>query len=220
MALNDITRAGSYTYYDVRSVVLRKAFTLLGVSVIAAIATGYLALLTNFVNPTFSLIAFIAVFAGSFIIPNLNDGPVGYSAVVITGGLLGVAIVPSVAFYIGMGGVGVVVNALVATAAIFISLAAYAVITKKDFTRIGGILTVALLAAVVVGLLNAFFIHSNIVSLGLAYLVALVSCGLILYRLSIAVNSGIMSVTQLAFGLLIDVYNLFTSLLRIFASRD
>ncbi|RIY33085.1 hypothetical protein CJP74_02870 [Psittacicella melopsittaci] len=215
-----ITKTGSYAYNDVRSVVLRKAFALLGVSVIAAIATGYFSLISGFINPTYSLVAFLLVFAGTFFIPSLGDTPAGYAAVVAVGALLGFAVIPTVAMYISYQGAGVVINALLSTAAIFITLATYAVVTKKDFTKIGGILFVIILSAVVVGLLNAFLIKSSFLGLALSYVVALVSCGLILYRLSVAINTGLLSVTQLALGLLIDVYNLFISLLNIFGNRN
>lgn len=220
MGLNQISQVGSYAYSDVRSVALRKAFLLLGVSVIAAIATGLFALNVGLISNGFSLAAMIVVLVASFIVPRMGDSPLSYALVIAIGGLLGLAAIPMVAFYIGTSGIGVVLNALVSTAAIFITLSAYAVISRKDFTNIGGILFVGMISVLVVGIANAFFIHSSFVQVILSYVVALLSCGLILFRLSVAVNHGLYSVTSLALGLLVDVYNLFISLLSIFGNRE
>lgn len=203
-----------------QATVLRRAMILLGGAVLAAAAVAYLSLAFGFINTTFSMISIFAVMGMGFVVPRMGDTTAGYALVLVAGGLLGYAIVPTVAVFIGLGKAVVVLQALIATAAIFTALYFYATISKRDFTNIGGLLFVAMIVAVVMSLLNVFFFHSPMIMLIISYVVALASCGLILFRISLAVRGGQISAVSLAFGLLIDVYNLFISLLNILGNRN
>lgn len=212
----DLTRSFSLT----QTSLLARSFMLLGVSILAAVAAAFASLVFFGFNSLVSMLSFILVIVATFVVPRLGDTAAGYIGTVATGALLGTAIVPTVGAFILAGKTAVVVNALLSTGVIFAVLATFTLTTKRDFTQIGGFLFVAALSAMVVSLLNVFFLKSSMVNLAISYVFALVSCGLIMYRLSAAVRIGIGSAVELAFGLLLDLYNLFVSLLNILNSRD
>lgn len=213
----DILRSFTVSQYGV----LRRALMLLGAAVVALAAVPLFTLQVFGYNHAISLIAFFAAFALTFIVPRYGDTPVGYIGVVAIGGLLGLGLVPTLAVYILAGKITVVLNAALSTAVLFIALAAFAIITKRDFTKLANFAMIAILAAFVVGLLNIFLFKSSLVSLAISYVFGLMSCAMILVRLSFVVRGATaITATELALGLLVDVYNLFVSLLNILGNRE
>lgn len=198
--------------------VLSRALLLLGGAVAVAIATGIFT--APFISPTISLVAALAVMGLGFAVNSVDDGPVGYALVLGAGALLGVAGGPIVLQYLALGAQKAVINAALSTGVIFGALYLYAVTTRKDFTNLASFLGMSMLALLVVSLLNVFLIKATWLSMLVSFGVAVLSSGLILVRLSAAIHGYGVTAVSLAFGLLVDVYNLFMSLLRIFASRD
>ncbi|MBL0691624.1 MAG: Bax inhibitor-1 family protein [SAR324 cluster bacterium] len=111
----------------------------------------------------------------------------------------------------------VALQAALTTVAIFLGLTFYTFVSKKDFSFLGGMLTVSIIAMVVLGLLNAFWFQSGITQLFLSGVGVLVFSGFILYE-----TSNIMRVyptnmaVQASLALYISILNLFISLLQIF----
>ena len=111
--------------------------------------------------------------------------------------------------------VSAVTLALAATGATFLALSSYVLLTRRDFSFMGGFLFVGMVIALLAGLASVFF---DMPALGLAVsaMVALLSAGLILFETSRIVNGGETNYVMATVGLFVSVFNLFTSLLSLF----
>jgi modulator of FtsH protease len=130
-------------------------------------------------------------------------------------GWLGLTLGPILSYYLATpNGSQLVMQALGATAVIFFALSAYAFITRKDFSFMGGFLLVGLLVAFLGGLAAIFF---NMPALWLAVSAAfiLLSSGLILYQTSAIVNGGETNYIMATVTLYVSLYNIFVSLLNL-----
>jgi FtsH-binding integral membrane protein len=127
--------------------------------------------------------------------------------------------------YMGSVGISGVVSAFAGAAAIFGGAALYGVVTKRDLTSLGGILTMGVLGLVVVMFLQLFFFADNgTASLVIGILGVVIFTGLTAWDVQ-RLKAGAMpninkdSATVLgALALYLDFVNLFLFLLRIFGS--
>src|SRR5579863_2164208 len=81
------------------------------------------------------------------------------------------------------GSYGVVYEAALITGSIFIGLTAYTFITKKDFSFLGGIVTIGLFAVIGIGLV-LLFVQSEAANLALAWITSVLFSLFILYDTS------------------------------------
>ena len=122
-----------------------------------------------------------------------------------------------------------VVMAFVSTAVLFGCMAIIGYTTKVDLRKFGNLFFVGLLAIIIITLVNAFLIRSDMLSLLVCYLGILIFLGLIafdLQKLRDLYNSGLADSTMAekllvygAFELYLDFINLFIRLLQIFGRR-
>jgi len=112
----------------------------------------------------------------------------------------------------GMG--NLIVVAFGATAVTFASLSAYAIITRKDFSKMGSFLFVGILVAFLMGIGSIVF---NIPAMGLAVsaVFVLLMSGLVLYETSGMIHNPNQNYISVTVGLFVAIYNLFTSLLHL-----
>jgi len=117
-------------------------------------------------------------------------------------------------FEMGMG--KVVLQALMLTASVFIALTSYVMVTKKDFSFLGGGLFAALLVLIVWGFLNSFFDFGLGGRMVFSLIGALVFCGYILYDTSLVMHHfGPDDYIPAAVTLYLDIINLFLYLLEL-----
>lgn len=143
--------------------------------------------------------------------------PIGYLFVYSFCFISGITIYPAVAYYANVGGSSLVTSALLITAAMFAGLTGYAYYSKRDFSFLGGILTMGLLVLIgfsIVGL----FIGGYSGSLG--FIIALggtlVFSGFILYDIS-QYRNGLPdeNIPLAVLNLYLNFINLFLYLLRL-----
>ena len=137
--------------------------------------------------------------------------------VVASGAMLG----PTIGMYIGLGMASTVAAAGVITAVTFTSLTAVVFLTGKNFGFMGKFLFVALIALVVAGFVNAFFVHSATFNVWYAAIGAILFCGFILFDTSSVVHFyGPQNlVIPAVIALYLDIFNLFVLLLSLLGSR-
>ena len=109
----------------------------------------------------------------------------------------------------------VVMLALAATGVTFLTLSAWVLSTRRDFSFIGGFLFAGMVIALLAGL-GAAFLQLPALGLAVSAMVALLSAGLILYETSRIVNGGETNYVLATVGLYLSIFNLFTSLLSLF----
>jgi modulator of FtsH protease len=135
--------------------------------------------------------------------------------------LSGVILAPILlAFTYESGSFNIVIQAFLLTASIFVGLSVFVFVSRKDFSFLGGGLTIALFTLIGLGVVN-IFLRSDALSLFFSSLAAIAFSGFILYDTSrILKFAGQMSPVSAALGLYLDFYNLFLAILRLLGRRQ
>lgn len=107
------------------------------------------------------------------------------------------------------------------TAIIFLGLSAYALITQRDFSFLGGFLFAGLIVVLLASLAGIFL---NMPGLWLAInaAVILIFSGFILFDTSRIINGGVTNYIIATTSIYLSIYNIFIALLHLlgFASND
>ena len=195
--------------------VLRNTYALLAMTLLfsAAIATAAVSFQWKAPGLILTLVGFFGLL---FAIHKLQNSAWALPAVFALTGFMGYTLGPLLTHTLALpGGAQTVSLALGATGITFVSLSAYALISKRDLSFMGGFLFCGMVIALLGGIAAMVF---EIPALGLAIsaMVALLSAGLILFETSRIVNGGESNYVLATVSLYVSVFNLFTSLLTLF----
>lgn len=199
---------------EVANRVLRNTYFLLSLTLIFSAGMAAISMTTHFaINPFVSIIVMFGLLFATMALRNSGWGLL--MAFAFTG-FMGLMIGPTLNAYIHnfSNGPELVATAAGGTGVIFVALSAYVLVTKKDFSFMGGFLFVALLTAVIASFAAMFF---NIPGLQVVCSAAfiLIFSGFILYDTSRIVNGGQDNYIMATISLYLDILNLFLSLLQI-----
>ncbi|MGX1113131.1 modulator of FtsH protease [Pseudoalteromonas sp. MBR-15] len=199
--------------------VLKNTYFLLAMTLAFSAITAGISMAMNlpyFMGIVFSLVAFGVL----FVVHKKADSASGVAWVFVFTGLMGAGLGPILNYYAAMpNGPMLIMQALGSTALIFFGLSAYALTTKKDFSFMGGFLTVGLIVVIIASLVN-LFIGSSITFMVINAAVVLIMSGLILFDTSRIINGGETNYIRATVALYLNVYNLFTSLLHLLGTSD
>ncbi len=145
-------------------------------------------------------------------------GLVGLIGMVLASGAM---LAPTIGIYVGLGMASTVAAAAVITAVTFSALTALVLLTGKNFGFMGKFLFMGLVALLVAGLVNAFFVHSAGFNVWYSAIGAILFCGFILFDTSSVVHFyGPQNlVVPAVIALYLDIFNLFVLLLSLLGSR-
>ncbi len=194
--------------------VLRNTYALLSMTLLWSALVAATSMAMGWPHPgvVLTLAGFFGLF---FVVTRLRNSAMALPAVFALTGFMGYTLGPILAAYASVpGGSGTIMLALGATGGTFLALSAYALVSRRDFSFMGGFLFAGMVVAILAGLGAIFF---SIPTLGLvvAAMVALLASGLILFETSRIVNGGETNYVMATVGLYISIYNLFTSLLAL-----
>jgi modulator of FtsH protease len=195
--------------------VLRNTYALLAMTLLFSAAVASAAVAYQWRAPGIML-TLVGYFGLLFAIHKFQNSAWALPAVFALTGFMGYTLGPLLTHSLALpGGAQTVSMALAATGATFIGLSAYVLLTRRDFSFMGGFLFCGMVIALLAGIAAAVF---DIAALGLAVsaMVALLSAGLILFETSRIVNGGENNYVLATVGLYVSVFNLFTSLLSLF----
>lgn len=203
--------------------ILQKTYALLAATLLFSGATAGYAMMTNALplNPFITL----AGYFGLLILTNvLRNSAWGLAAIFALTGFMGYTLGPIVNLYLHniVNGHQVVFMALGGTGAIFVTLSAYALISKKDFNFMSGFIMTGLIVAFLAGIAS-LFLHMPALSLAVSSAFILLSSGVILMQTSAIINGGETNYISATITLYVSLYNIFLSLLQLlgaFSSRD
>ena len=186
------------------------AMTLLFSAIVASASVAYRL-------PAPGMILTLAGYFGLlFAIHKMQNSAWALPAVFALTGFMGYTLGPLLTHSLALpGGAQTVSLALAATGATFLSLSAYVLLTRRDFSFMGGFLFCGMVIALVAGI-AAMVIEIAALGLAVSAMVALLSAGLILFETSRIVNGGENNYVLATVGLYVSVFNLFTSLLSLF----
>lgn len=195
--------------------VLRKTYFLLSLTLLFSALTAYLSMAANvtYVSP---ILMIFGMFGLLFLTQALRNSPWGLVAIFAFTGFMGYTLAPMLHAYIHAyaNGTALVMGALGGTGAIFLSLSAYTLLTRKDFSYLGGFLFVAITVAFLASLAGLFF-HAPVFQVLISAVFVLICSGLILFHTSQLMNGGETNYIMATISLYVALFNLFVSLLNI-----
>jgi modulator of FtsH protease len=195
--------------------VVRNTYALLALTILfsAGVATAAMALQAP--SPGI-IITLVGYFGLLYAIHKLQNSAWALAAVFGLTGFMGYTLGPILTRYSGLPNGGEVIGMALATTGItFFSLSAYVLITRKDFSFMGGFLFAGMVIALLAGI-GAILFEIPALGLAISAIVALLSAGLILFETSRIVNGGETNYVLATVGLFVSLFNLFTSLLSLF----
>lgn len=215
--------AQTVNYTDSESIsghkVLRNTYMLLSMTLLFSALTAGVSVAMAL--PSMGIIAtLIGYFGLLFLTAKLRNSAWGIASVFALTGFMGLTLGPIISRYLGLpGGGGIVMSAMGLTAIIFMGLSAYVLISKRDFSFMGGFLAVGVLVAFVAGL-GAIFFQVAALSLAVSAAFVLLMSGMILFETSNIIRGGETNYIMATVTLYVTIFNLFTSLLQILGVID
>ncbi len=197
--------------------VLKNTYLLLGITLIFSGITAYVSMLMNVGHPNL-IVLLVGVYGLMYLVHALKDNALGIVAVFLFTGFMGYTLAPLLNAILDFeNGGDIITMSLFSTGVIFFGLSGHVLVSKKDYSYLGGMLFVGIITAILSSFAAMIF---NIPALHLAISAAfvLISSGMILFQTSQIINGGERNYLIATIGLYVSLYNLFVSLLRIFAA--
>ena len=199
--------------------VLRNTYGLLSMTLLfSAIVAGVSSAL-SLPHPGL-LLTLVGYFGLLYLTTRYRNSSLGIVMVFALTGFMGYTLGPILNMYLSMAnGPQLVMMALGGTAATFLSLSAYALISRKDFSFMGSFLMAGIIVGFLAGLAAYFFSVPGLALAVSAIFIVLMS-GLILYETSNIIHGGETNYIMATVTLYVAIYNLFTSLLHLLTAFD
>lgn len=194
--------------------VIRNTYTLLSMTLIFSAIMAGVSMMLNLPHPGL-ILTLVGYFGLLFLTSKFRNQSLGLVFVFALTGFMGYTLGPILNVYMASAnGAQIVMTAMGATGAIFLSLSAYVMTTRKDFSFMGGFLMVGIIVAFLAGL-GAFFFEMPGLSLAVSAMFVLLMSGLILYETSNILHGGETNYIMATVTLYVSIFNLFTSLLHL-----
>ncbi len=195
--------------------VLRHTYFLLALTLSFSALVTILTMAANLPYPGL-IIAIVGMFGLLFLTQALRNSGWGIVSVFAFTGFMGYILGPTLTFYLHSftNGGQLILTALGGTAIIFFALSAYTIITRKDFSFLGGFLFVAILVAFL-GAIAGLFIQMPMLQLLISAAFVLICSGLILFYTSAIIHGGETNYIMATIAIYIALLNIFMGLLSI-----
>jgi len=194
--------------------VIRNTYTLLSMTLLFSALAAGVSMALNLPYPGL-LLTLGGYFGLLFATAKFRNSSLGIVFVFALTGFMGYTLGPILNSYLSMPNGGeVVMTAMGATGAIFLSLSGYALVSRKNFSFMGSFLMVGILVAFLAGL-GAVFFEMPALSLAVSSIFVLLMAGLILYETSNIIHGGETNYIMATVTLYVAIFNLFTSLLHL-----
>ncbi len=201
----------------VSNAVIRNTYLLLSLTLFFSAAVAAFTMIKQ-VPPPNLVILLVGMIGLSFLTSALRNSGWGIVAAFLFTGFMGYSLGPVLNMYIAnyVNGTQLIMTSLAATGGIFLSLSAYVLMTRKDFSYMGGFLFAAIMIAFLAGIGAALF-NIPMLQIIVSCAFALISSGYILFQTSLLVNGGERNYIMATISLYASIFNLFVSLLNIFS---
>ena len=195
--------------------VLRKTYFLLSLTLLFSAAISFVTM-RGFLPMPGPALTIVGMFGLMILAQTLRNSRWGLSAVFAFTGFMGYALAPLLSVYLHTfsNGGALVLTALGGTGVIFLTLSLYVLITRKDFSYMGGFLFVAITAAFLASIASIFF-HAPLLQVLVSCAFILISSGLILFQTSQIISGGERNYIMATISLYVSLFNLFISLLNV-----
>jgi modulator of FtsH protease len=195
--------------------VLRNTYFLLSLTLLCSAGTAYWAIISNakFLGP---LPTMIGMFGLLFLTQALRNSPWGIVSTFAFTGFMGYVLAPTLIFYLQnfTNGKELILTALCGTGLIFFILSGYTLISRKDFSFLGGFLFVAIMAAFIASLVGLIF-NLPTLQLLISGVFMLICSALIMFHTSSIIHGGETSYISATISLYVALLNIFVGLLNL-----
>jgi modulator of FtsH protease len=194
--------------------VLRNTYALLALTLLFSSVTAGITMALNLPHPGLVL-TLVGYFGLLFLTTRFRNSGIGLAMVFALTGFMGYTLGPMLNAYLSLSnGPQLVMTALGGTGVVFLGLSGYALVSRKDFSFMGGFLMVGILVAFLAGLGAVFFDMPGL-ALAVSAMFVLLMAGLILYETSNIIHGGETNYIMATVTLYVSIYNLFTSMLHL-----
>lgn len=199
------------------NLVLRKTYLLLSLTLILSAVTAAYATITH-AAPSLPIML-IGMFGFYFLTIALRNSSWGVLAIFAYSSFMGYTLGPVLNLFLHnyANGAELIATAFGATGVIFLGMSAYALISRKNFSYLGGFIAVTSMVLFMAGLLGVFF-NMPVFQLLISGGFAVISAAFILFTTNQIINGGERNYIMATISLYIAFFNLFVSLLRIFGA--
>jgi len=195
--------------------VLRNTYALLAMTLLFSAGTAGLSMALDLPHPGI-IITMVGYFGLLFLTSKFSNSAWGILFVFALTGFMGLTLGPILNFYIHSihNGGQLVMTALGGTGLIFFGLSAYALVSRKDFSFMGGMLMAGILVAFLASLATLFFPMPGL-QIAVSAMFILLMSGMILFQTSEIIHGGENNYILATVTLYVSIFNLFLSLLQI-----
>lgn len=150
------------------------------------------------------------------VLPRTANSAKGLGVVFAITGLLGFSLGPLLTMYLSLpNGPQIVGTAFAGTGVIFLGLSGYALMSRRDFSFMGGFLIMGILVVLMAALAN-IFLAIPALSLAISAAVIFIMSGFLLYNTSRMVHAGeSTNYVLMTVSLYLNIFNIFVHLLHI-----
>jgi len=209
-----VKRNSSAISVTITNSVIKNTYILLSMTLLFSAFTAFLSSVTN--APYLGGSAILLNFALIYLVHVLKNSAWGILAVFLFTGFFGYTLGPIInaVLYRYANGTEILATSLGLTGTIFFALSCYAMVSRKDFSYLGGFLFTAVTIAFVACLM-ALFMNTPMLNLIVSSAFVLIASGMILFETSQIINGGETNYIIATITLYVQIYNLFVSLLQI-----
>jgi len=194
--------------------VLRNTYALLALTLLFSSVTAAVTMALNLHHPGLVL-TLVGYFGLLFLTTRYRNSGIGLAMVFALTGFMGYTLGPLLNVYLNLpNGPQLVMTAFGGTGVTFLALSGYTLVSRKDFSFMGGFLMAGILVAFLAGL-GAMFFDMTGLALAVSAMFVLLMAGLILYETSNIIHGGETNYIMATVTLYVAIYNLFTSLLHL-----
>ena len=221
-------RTSAVTNTDIREAslltthkVLRNTYMLLAATLLFSAGTAGIAMATN-MPPLGLWVTLLTYFGLLFVTHKFSNSAFGIVCVFALTGFLGLTLGPMLSYYVTSvpNGSELIMTSLGLTGLIFVSLSAYAITTKKDFSFLAGFIIAGFVLIVGTWLLAMFGINYAPMQMVISGAIVILMTAFILYQTSAIIHGGETNYILATVGLYVTIYNLFTNLLFLLGLGD
>ena len=211
----------------VRHRVLRNTYWLLALSMVPTVFGAFIGLTTHmpFMGGGLGALLFLAVaFGFIFAIEKTKNSAAGVPVLLGFTFFMGLMLTPLLRYTLGFANGGaLIMGAVGGTAVIFAGMATIATVSKRDFSGMGSWLFAGTIVLILASVANIFLQLSALQLVVLVMAMGIFSAWLI-YDVQRVINGGETNYISATLSIYLDLYNIFTALLRLlgigFGSRD
>lgn len=199
--------------------VLRNTYLLLAMTLAFSALTAGASAAMRLPHPGL-LLTLVGYFGLLFLTARFRDRALGVGFVFALTGFMGYTLGPILNAYLGLAHGGqIVLIALAGTAATFVGMSGFALVSGRDFSFMGSLLTAGILVAFLAGL-GALLLELPTLSLLVSAVFVVLMAGLILYETDAIIRGGETNYITATVTLYVSIFNLFTSLLHLLGLSD